>query len=861
MEALRGPPERSSSVSESLGALYTWGGDFSWLETPNPSGKRDHNNGCLGHGDKEGRLLPTRVRGDLDKHGVVQVTCGWSMTVALSADGRVYQMGATGASGDKGCAWEGALTPTRVDGNLFGMFVEEVTCGMHHVVVIASKVQANGQIAEDQRRVRLLTWGRGTEGQLGVDKSESMSGDGPVASRLPPQVDYTLPQVVSAVDGKRVLHVSAGGNHTMAVIEHDPRGRRAPPQTPAATPSNPYGNGALATPGGNVTGGGRSAAHMQGPSMAGALPSRDGSGIGASASAASLLGMSSPFTIAQALPMSAAAGLQTLQQMVGTVVPRSKLSTPSGNSASRVPSRRHQGGSRMVAIPAVSHRSDLLTSRNDLRRSMARAPQPVAVSASVGALPGHGHFPKSQSVNAKLQAEPSASSSMVSHHSSPPMVKGQDEADSRSLSPSSSMLYEVGSSLGELQPGQSARERAGSAGASAAGEIHSHGHGHGQDVAGGAGLGQSYDEGNAMAGLGGLSLAGLSTMEMEAGSEGYFRGRSLDMVPEQYVTANGGAIITTRGQEPYVDSPESVQQPSTPAAVTVHPSMPLAHGGLTQPPPMVLPGGDSSGAGAAAASGSTGTGASAGLSVNTQLLPPPPLHIHHAMSLGHPGSSALASPSGHGLPPLGPMSAGGVGGPMRASTLERQAVAEADEEGLDEDEDEDDDEDDNGSVLEGEGETTGGEEIPLPPMHAPLMQNHGSMRRYTPEQGLQPQPQHSQARMGGAYMAHPYEHHQHVSADVAAAAQPNSRDGSFAVRTDTSEHSGSSDDEASDGGPDGRPGAVGVFLNVRQPTRPGCKPEVVKVRFSKRVFGPMEAHQWLAKHKIELNEQFHLTSR
>lgn len=31
------------------------------------------------------------------------------------------------------------------------------------------------------------------------------------------------PQVVSAIDGRRVLHVACGGHHTLAVCEHDPR--------------------------------------------------------------------------------------------------------------------------------------------------------------------------------------------------------------------------------------------------------------------------------------------------------------------------------------------------------------------------------------------------------------------------------------------------------------------------------------------------------------------------------------------------------------------------------------------------------------------------------------------------------------
>ena len=33
----------------------------------------DHHKGCLGTGDREGRLLPTRIRGELESREVVQV--------------------------------------------------------------------------------------------------------------------------------------------------------------------------------------------------------------------------------------------------------------------------------------------------------------------------------------------------------------------------------------------------------------------------------------------------------------------------------------------------------------------------------------------------------------------------------------------------------------------------------------------------------------------------------------------------------------------------------------------------------------------------------------------------------------------
>lgn len=54
----------------SVGMMFTWGADFMWAE----GDKRDKHHGCLGLGDDvEGRLVPTRVHGDMDKHGVVQV--------------------------------------------------------------------------------------------------------------------------------------------------------------------------------------------------------------------------------------------------------------------------------------------------------------------------------------------------------------------------------------------------------------------------------------------------------------------------------------------------------------------------------------------------------------------------------------------------------------------------------------------------------------------------------------------------------------------------------------------------------------------------------------------------------------------
>ncbi|KDO32822.1 hypothetical protein SPRG_02515 [Saprolegnia parasitica CBS 223.65] len=64
------------------GEIYTWGGG-------------EH--GQLGHGDKVNKTIPSLVKHLADKV-VVQITCGWSHTVALTENGEVYTWG----NGDHG---------------------------------------------------------------------------------------------------------------------------------------------------------------------------------------------------------------------------------------------------------------------------------------------------------------------------------------------------------------------------------------------------------------------------------------------------------------------------------------------------------------------------------------------------------------------------------------------------------------------------------------------------------------------------------------------------------------------------------------------------------------------------------------
>eukprot|EP00887_Chlorella_sp_A99_P006935 scaffold2.g6935.t1 len=239
------------------GALFTWGGvsESVVFGGEGDKEKRDSNKGCLGHGYDDlyrGQLLPERVRGALEPRAVRHVAAGSHLTVAVTTGGRVFQMGVTGVSAGKACPcpWEGAVLPELVRGGLTGvrggggadwgndwgtgrgtgkgptegrraaaaaraaprLFVDEVACGMHHVVAVARPTDRRTGRPADHGPSLLLAWGRGSEGQLGTRSFE----------------DSATPLVVDGLKGRHVLQVSAGGCNTLAVCQND--GRRFEPE-------------------------------------------------------------------------------------------------------------------------------------------------------------------------------------------------------------------------------------------------------------------------------------------------------------------------------------------------------------------------------------------------------------------------------------------------------------------------------------------------------------------------------------------------------------------------------------------------------------------------------------------------------
>ncbi|GAB2287074.1 PH, RCC1 and FYVE domains-containing protein 1 [Dionaea muscipula] len=112
--------------------LFTWGGDG--------------DDGRLGHGDRESKLVPTCVAA-LVEPNFCQVACGRRLTVALATSGEVYTMGST-VYGQLGNPQADGKIPLLVEGNLSKKFVEEIACGDYHVAVLTL-------------RAEVYTWGKG----------------------------------------------------------------------------------------------------------------------------------------------------------------------------------------------------------------------------------------------------------------------------------------------------------------------------------------------------------------------------------------------------------------------------------------------------------------------------------------------------------------------------------------------------------------------------------------------------------------------------------------------------------------------------------------------------------------------------
>ena len=148
--------------------------------------------GLLGHGEGVTRLnKPTRLPSPLGGERAVSVSVGYYHSLALSADGSVWSWGhgAWGqlGHGDRQNQWQ----PKKLEA-FAGQRVVAVSVGDSHSLALT----ADGAV---------WSWGDGRYGQLG-------HGD---------EQDQLLPQKVEAFAGQRVVAVSVGRGHSLAITADD----------------------------------------------------------------------------------------------------------------------------------------------------------------------------------------------------------------------------------------------------------------------------------------------------------------------------------------------------------------------------------------------------------------------------------------------------------------------------------------------------------------------------------------------------------------------------------------------------------------------------------------------------------------
>lgn len=147
------------------GRVYAWGGN--------------------GGGQLENWLFPVTIDpgGVLSDKSVVAISAGGVRSLALSSEGKAYAWGGAGAA---------APVPVVTSGALKGKFLSDIAEGGNFSIGLAS----DGTV---------FTWGQNSFGELG-------NGSGVASSAVPVAVNMN-----GALNGKRVLAVSAGFSHALVI--------------------------------------------------------------------------------------------------------------------------------------------------------------------------------------------------------------------------------------------------------------------------------------------------------------------------------------------------------------------------------------------------------------------------------------------------------------------------------------------------------------------------------------------------------------------------------------------------------------------------------------------------------------------
>ncbi|CAI5480586.1 unnamed protein product [Closterium sp. Yama58-4] len=173
VSALACGADHTTAYSEDSQTLWSWGwGDF----------------GRLGHGHSSDVFLPHAVA-SLCGRPIKHIACGDCHCIAVDANGTAFSWGRN-QNGQLGLGTlDDALLPTHITA-LAGVPLRMVAAGAEHTAAAA----------EDGR---LYGWGWGRYGNLGL-------GD---------RLDRKLPEQVTAIESERIAQVACGWRHTIAVNE------------------------------------------------------------------------------------------------------------------------------------------------------------------------------------------------------------------------------------------------------------------------------------------------------------------------------------------------------------------------------------------------------------------------------------------------------------------------------------------------------------------------------------------------------------------------------------------------------------------------------------------------------------------
>ncbi|KAM7529011.1 hypothetical protein LguiB_032421 [Lonicera macranthoides] len=146
--------------------------------------------GNLGLGDRNDRLVPEKVSvGDGEK--MVLVACGWRHTISVSSSGGLYTYGWS-KYGQLGHGdFEDHLVPHKLEA-LEEHIISQISGGWRHTMALSSEGKLYG-------------WGWNKFGQVGV-------GD---------NVDHCSPMEVKFPQEQKVVQISCGWRHTLAVTERN----------------------------------------------------------------------------------------------------------------------------------------------------------------------------------------------------------------------------------------------------------------------------------------------------------------------------------------------------------------------------------------------------------------------------------------------------------------------------------------------------------------------------------------------------------------------------------------------------------------------------------------------------------------